>query len=45
MHIVALSRGRAQAGLLTAGFGPGVATADLRAFGKLLADRMQAAGF
>jgi hypothetical protein len=43
MHLVALSKGRGQAGLITAGFGPGISLPDLRAFGKLLADRLAAA--
>jgi len=45
LHIVVVGRGRAEAGLLTFAPSPGVAAADLRGFGKLLADRMKAAGF
>jgi hypothetical protein len=43
IHLIALGHGRGDAGLLTMGFGNGVATADLRAFAKLLAVRLAAA--
>lgn len=43
MHLVALSQGRGQAGLMTMGVGAGVPSADLRAFSKLLAQRLAAA--
>jgi hypothetical protein len=45
LHIVVVGRGRAEAGFLTFAPSPGVAAADLRTFGKLLAERMKAAGF
>jgi hypothetical protein len=40
IHIVAVGRGRGEAGLLTIAPTPGIAVPDLRAFAKLLADRM-----
>ena len=43
LHVLALSQGRGQAGLLTVGLGAGVPMADLRAFGKLLGQRLAAA--
>lgn len=43
MHVIALSQGRGQAGLMTMGVGAGVPVADLRAFSKLLAQRLAAA--
>ena len=43
IHLVALGHGRGEAGLLTMGFGPGVSTADLRSFAKLIALRLAAA--
>jgi hypothetical protein len=43
IHLVALGRGRAEAGLLTMGLGTGVSTADLRAFAKAIAARLAAA--
>jgi hypothetical protein len=45
VHIVVVGRGRAEAGFLTFASSPGVAGADLRTFGKLLAERMKVAGF
>jgi len=45
LHIVVVGRGRAEAGFLTFAPSPGIAAADLRAFGKLLAERMKVAGF
>jgi hypothetical protein len=45
LHIVVVGRGRAEAGFLTFAPSPGVAAADLRTFGKLLAERMKVAGF
>ena len=45
LHMVVVGRGRAEAGFLTFAPSPGVSTGDLRAFGKLLAERMKAAGF
>jgi hypothetical protein len=45
LHMVVVGRGRAEAGFLTFAPSPGVNTGDLRAFGKLLAERMKAAGF
>jgi hypothetical protein len=45
LHIVLVGRGRAEAGFLTFAPSPGIAAADLRAFGKLLAERMKVAGF
>lgn len=45
LHIVVVGRGRAEAGFLTFAPSPGIATGELRAFGKLLAGRMMAAGF
>ena len=45
LHIVVVGRGRAEAGVLTFAPSPGIAAADLRAFGKLLAERMKVAGF
>ena len=45
LHIVVVGRGRAEAGFLTFAPSPGVAAADLRVFGKLLAERMKVAGF
>jgi hypothetical protein len=44
LHIVAVGRGRAEAGLMTFAPSPGVGAADLRAFAGLLAARMKAAG-
>ena len=43
IHLIALGRGRAEAGLLTMGLGTGVPTADLRAFAKAIATRLAAA--
>jgi hypothetical protein len=43
MHLVALQRGRGQAGLMTVGFGAGIPIADLRVFSKQLAQRLAAA--
>jgi hypothetical protein len=43
MHVIALGRGRAEAGLVTLGVGAGLSAADLRAFGGLLAQRLAAA--
>jgi hypothetical protein len=43
MHIVAVGRGRGEAGLLTSGVGTGIQMADLRSFAKLLATRLAAA--
>ena len=45
LHIVVVGRGRAEAGFLTFAPSPGVAGADLRTFGKVLAERMKVAGF
>lgn len=45
MHIIVVGRGRAEAGFITFAATPGLAAADLRLFGKLLAERMQVAGF
>ena len=45
LHIVVVGRGRAEAGFLTFAPTPGLGAADLRAFGKLLAERMKVAGF
>ena len=45
LHIVIVGRGRAEAGFLTFAPSPGFAAADLRGFGKLLAERMKVAGF
>lgn len=45
LHIVVVGRGRAEAGFLTFAPSPGIAAVELRAFGKLLAERMKAAGF
>jgi hypothetical protein len=45
LHIVVVGRGRAEAGFLTFAPSPGIAAADLRDFGKLLAERMKVAGF
>jgi hypothetical protein len=45
LHIVVVGRGRAEAGLMTFAPAPGVAAPDLRAFAKLMADRMKVAGF
>ena len=45
LHIVVVGRGRAEAGFLTFAPSPGFAAGDLRTFGKLLAERMKAAGF
>ena len=45
LHMIVVGRGRAEAGFLTFAASPGVSTGDLRAFGKLLAERMKAAGF
>ncbi len=45
LHVVVVGRGRAEAGFLTFAPSPGVSTGDLRAFGRLLAERMKAAGF
>jgi hypothetical protein len=45
LHIVVVGRGRAEAGFLTFAPSPGVAGADLRTFGKVLAERMKTAGF
>jgi hypothetical protein len=45
LHIVVVGRGRAEGGLMTFAPAPGVATADLRAFARLMADRMKVAGF
>lgn len=42
IHLVALGRGRAEAGLLTMAFGTGVSNADLRAFAKAIAARLAA---
>lgn len=41
MHILGFGNGRGDAALLTMGFGNGISTVDLRAFGKLLAGRLQ----
>jgi len=43
--IVVVGRGRAEAGFLTFAPSPGIAAAELRAFGTLVAGRMKAAGF
>ena len=43
IHLIALGRGRGEAGLLTMGFGTGVSNADLRAFAKVIAARLAAA--
>ena len=43
IHLVALQRGRGQAGLMAIGFGPGIPVADLRIFSKQLAQRLAAA--
>jgi hypothetical protein len=45
LHVVVVGRGRAEAGFLTFAPSPGIAAGDLRAFGKLLAERMKVAGF
>jgi hypothetical protein len=45
IHLVVVGRGRAEAGMITFAPKPGVPAAELRAFGKLMADRMKAAGF
>ena len=45
LHIVIVGRGRAEAGYLTFAPSPGIAAAELRAFGELLAERMKVAGF
>lgn len=45
LHLVVVGRGRAEAGLMTFAPSPGIAAADLRAFAKLMADRMKVAGF
>ena len=45
LHLVVVGRGRAEAGFLTFAPSPGVAAADLRAFAKLMAERMKVAGF
>jgi len=45
LHLVVVGRGRAEAGVATIAPKPGIAAAELRVFGKLLADRMKAAGF
>jgi len=45
IHLVVVGRGRAEAGLLTFAPAPGIPGPDLRAFAKLLAERMQKAGF
>ena len=45
LNLVVVGRGRAEAGLITFAPSPGVGTADLRAFAKLMADRMKVAGF
>lgn len=44
VHVVVVGRGRAEAGVFTFAPKPGVAAAELRAFAKLLAARMKAAG-
>jgi hypothetical protein len=43
MHIVAVGRGRGEAGMLTTGVGTGVQPADLQSFARLMASRMTAA--
>lgn len=43
MHLVALGRGRGQAGLMTVSVGTGTPAADLRVFARLLAQRLTAA--
>jgi hypothetical protein len=43
MNIVALQNGRGQAGLMTIGVGTGIPPVELRAFAKLLAQRLAAA--
>jgi hypothetical protein len=43
LHLIALGRGRGEAGLLTSGVGTGVQIADLQAFARLMAGRMAAA--
>ena len=45
LHIVIVGRGRAEAGFLTFAPSPGIAASELRALGKLLAERMKVAGF
>jgi hypothetical protein len=45
LHLVVVGRGRAEAGFLTFAPSPGVGLADLRAFAKLMAERMKVAGF
>jgi hypothetical protein len=45
LHIIVVGRGRAEAGFLTFAPSPGIAAGELRAFGKLLAERMKTAGF
>jgi hypothetical protein len=45
LHMLVVGRGRAEAGFLTFAASPGVDAGDLRAFGKLLAQRLKAAGF
>jgi len=44
LHLLVVGRGRAEAGFLTFA-SQGVSTGDLHEFGKLLAERMKAAGF
>jgi hypothetical protein len=44
LHLLVIGRGRAEAGFLTFA-SQGVGTGDLHAYGKLLAERMKAAGF
>lgn len=45
LNMVVVGRGRAEAGFLTFAPAPGIGAPDLRAFGKLLAERMKVAGF
>jgi len=44
LHLLVIGRGRAEAGFLTFA-SEGVSTGDLHTYGKLLAERMKAAGF
>jgi hypothetical protein len=44
LHLLVIGRGRAEAGFLTFA-SQGVSTGDLHTYGKLLAERMKAAGF
>ena len=44
IHLIALGRGRGDVGVIAMGPGTGIPAADLRAFAKLLASRMEKAG-